>query len=143
MKNKKMFIALITAAVMLMTGFVFAESLTYREEGLFNRGPQMGFFGGMRGHHWRDAEGSFFGGPGHCYFSEEDRGDLDVEEYRKLWLEERFEAIDRGVEAGEISEQEAEEYKEILEERSLRFEEEGNFNSGPGRGRGRNRGHMW
>jgi|GEM_PF-1742127 len=169
MRNKKMIIALITAAVLLMTGFVFADSLSEREGEFFGPGfGPRGFFGGMGGHHWRDSErddwnqedwnrddyrennwdnfrgeGFRFGGSDHCYFDYTDREDLDIEEYRAQWLEERFEVIDEAVTAGEISEEEADEYKEILEERALRFEEEGTFERGPGRGRGRSRGHMW
>lgn len=164
MRNKKMLIALITAAVLLMTGFVFAETVSDRNGEFFGPGfGHRGFFGGMGGHHWRDseredwdrddyrednwdnfrAEGFRFGGSDHCYFDYGDREDVDLEEYREQWLEERYEVIDEALKSGEISEEEAKEYKEILEERALRFEEEGTFERGPGRGRNRSRGHMW
>jgi len=151
-----------------MSGFVFADTFTEGDGGFFPGGPGYGeegsgfggFFGGMRGHHRRDTVrdesdredygkgGFFFGGPEHCYFLDEDREDIDWEDidredYREQWLEQRTTAVDEALEAGEISEEEALEYKEILEERSLEFEEEGSFQRGGGRGRGRSRGHMW
>ncbi len=172
MRNKKMVIAIITAAVLLMTGFVFADTLTNREGESFNRYGNDGFFGHMRGYGWSDEaregffghmrgygwsdearedwdrdgslkEGYGFGRSGHCFFGDDSREDVDFDEYRENWLTERFEEIDEAVEAGEISEEEAKEYKEILEERSRSFEEEGTFERGPGRGRSRGRGHMW
>jgi len=185
-----MFIAMITAAVLLMTGFVFADTLTdqngevlepeYRndrffghmrgfgwsdearedwdrdEEGLEGYGND-GFFGSMRGYGWSDEdrtdwdrdeypeEGYGFGRFDHCYFEDEDREDMDFEAFREEWLTERFEVIDEGVKAGEITEEEATEYKEFLEERSSELEEEGSFQRGPGMGRGmgRGRGGNW
>lgn len=156
MRNKKMLIALITAALLLMTGFVFADRVSDGEGDFFGPGlGNRGFFGGMGGHHRRDVErgdwkgedfredGFRLGGPDHCYFPNEDREDMDLEEYREQWLEKGYEAIDQALEDGEISQEEALEYKELLEERALGFEEEGTFERGPGRGRGRSRGHMW
>ncbi len=156
MKNKKMLIALITAAVLLMTGFVFADTISDREGEFFGPGfGNRGFFGGMGGHHRRNLEredwdredvreDSFrFGASEHCYFYGAEKEDLDAEEYRQQWLETRVKAVDQALEAGEISEERALEYKEILEERSRSFEEEGSFQRGPGRGPGRSRGHMW
>ncbi len=154
MRNKKMFIALITAAVLLMTGFVFADTLSDREGEFFGSGfGSRGFFGGMGGHHRRNVdredwdredfqgEGFRFGGPDHCFFLDGDGEERDFEEFREQWLENKYEIIDRGLKDGEITEEEALEYKEIMEERSRSFEEEGGFHRGPGRGR--SRGHMW
>lgn len=177
MRNKRMVIALITAAVLLMTGFVFADSLSERDEAGFNGYRNDGSFGHMRGFGWNDdapADGDwdeerfdenrndgFFGhmrgfgwndearedgyGFGHCYFGDEDWEDGDFEAYREEWLNERFSAIDEAVEAGEITEEEALDFKETLEERSEAFEEEGSFRRGPGMGpgMGRGRGGSW
>ncbi len=152
MRNKKMMIALVTAALLLMTGFAFADSFTEGEGEFFRSGPRFdGFFGGMGRHHrrnveredWSRGQGSFFGGPEHCPFFDEYGEDFDGEEYRQQWLEDRKERIDEAVKAGEISEEEAQGYKEMLEERSLEFEEGETFQRGGGRRRGGGRGHRW
>ena len=152
MKNKKIIIALLAAALLITSGFAFAEG--YNEEGsVFNRGfGPGGFFGGPRGHHrsmasgedftpgYDDEDRGFFGRRDHCLYYDLD--DEEMEAYRDEWMKDRNEAIDNALEEGEITEEEASYYRERLEDRERWMEEEG-FHRGPGHRRGGHRGPRW